>query len=119
MSLAQSQSVIDKYIQTLRMRNYSVKHIRLTKFDISKIDVMTATQEDIITFLEHLKKSESEDPLHKWIGTYNIYLTILKKFFKWFNNPHCLEGLKLLKRKEKSVYRPSDLWSQVGNMLMA
>jgi hypothetical protein len=34
------------------------------------------------------------------------------KFFKWFNNSYCLEGLTLLKRKEKSVYRPGDLWPQ-------
>lgn len=84
---------------------------------LSKIDVMTATQDDIITFLNHLKKPESEDPLHKWIGTYNNYLQIFKKFFKWFNNPYCMVGLRQLRRKEKSIYKPSDLWTQEDDMI--
>jgi hypothetical protein len=96
----------------MKIKNYSIKYVNLTRTVLFTVNVMTATHDDIINFLEHLKKPESEDPLHKWIGTYNLYLTILKKFFKWFNNPYCLEGLKLLKRQEKSVYRPSDLWSQ-------
>ena len=40
-------------------------------------------QEDILAFLNGLRKSESEDPLHKWIGTYNTYRIHLCRFFKW------------------------------------
>jgi hypothetical protein len=78
---------------------------------------MTATQEDIIKLLDRLRKPESEDPFHKWIGTYNLNVVVLKRFFKWFNNPYCMDGIKLLKREEKSVYKPSDLWTQDDDLL--
>jgi len=32
------------------------------------------TKEDIIFYLDNNRKSESEDPLHRWIGSYNIKL---------------------------------------------
>ena len=32
------------------------------------------TREDIISFLEAFRKSEASDVMHKWIGTYNIYI---------------------------------------------
>jgi hypothetical protein len=28
---------------------------------------------DVLAFLDSLRKSEIVDPLHKWIGTYNLY----------------------------------------------
>ena len=83
----------------------------------SKIDVMIATQTDIIKFLDSLRKPESVDPMHKWIGSYNLYVAILKRFFKWFNNPYCMEAIKKLKRKEVSIYKPSDLWTQEDDLL--
>jgi hypothetical protein len=30
------------------------------------------TREQILDFLDHLRKPEALDPLHKWIGTYNL-----------------------------------------------
>ena len=45
------------------------------------------TREDIITYLNSLKKSEEIDPLHRWIGTYNSRLRNLLRFFKWLYNP--------------------------------
>jgi hypothetical protein len=30
-------------------------------------------REDIVAFLNSFRKPEASDPLHKWIGTYNIY----------------------------------------------
>ena len=30
------------------------------------------TREDILSYFDSLRKSEASDPLHKWIGTYNI-----------------------------------------------
>ena len=30
------------------------------------------TQEDIFSYLDTIRKTENEDPLHRWIGTYNI-----------------------------------------------
>jgi len=37
---------------------------------------------DIVKFLERLRKSDEADPMHKWIGTYNHYNTLLIRFFK-------------------------------------
>ena len=33
---------------------------------------MMATRDDILLYLDSCRKPENEDPLHKWIGTYNI-----------------------------------------------
>jgi len=38
---------------------------------------------DILVFLNSFAKPEESDPLHKWIGTYNIYREHLQRFFKW------------------------------------
>ena len=45
------------------------------------------TRADIIDYLNSLQKSEEVDPLHKWIGTYNLKRQLLLKFFKWFYSP--------------------------------
>jgi hypothetical protein len=41
------------------------------------------TREDILSYLDKSRKLENEDPLHKWIGSYNIRCVILFRFFKW------------------------------------
>ena len=28
---------------------------------------------DVLAFLDTFRKTETQDPLHKWIGTYNLY----------------------------------------------
>jgi integrase/recombinase XerD len=40
------------------------------------------TREDILLYLGHFRKQESEDPSHKWIGTYNLCLNVISKFFR-------------------------------------
>jgi hypothetical protein len=42
---------------------------------------------DLISFFDSLRKPESTDPLHKWIGTYNLYIGYLLRFFKWLYYP--------------------------------
>ena len=37
------------------------------------------TREDVLTFLDSIRKSEISDPTHKWIGTYNLYRVCLSK----------------------------------------
>jgi hypothetical protein len=37
---------------------------------------------NIIRFLETYRKTEAQDPMHKWIGTYNIFRIHLLRFFK-------------------------------------
>jgi integrase len=79
-------------------------------------------RKDVLSYLDHLRpKHEEEDSLHKWIGTYNLYLTVLTKFFKWLYNPNkhpktrpkpsVVQNLFSLKRKEVSIYKPSDIWT--------
>jgi integrase len=85
------------------------------------------TQHDIITYLNSLRKSEIIDPNHKWIGTYNHTLMLISAFFKWFyypkmepggrSTPDILLNVKQYKRKEKSTYKPSDLWTQDDDIL--
>jgi integrase len=81
------------------------------------------TKDDVVGYLVSLKKSESQDPTHKWIGTYNTRQMIIRKFFRWLYNhqnepdrskwisPPCIQGIKQLSRKEKSPYKPSDIWT--------
>jgi predicted transcriptional regulator len=40
------------------------------------------TREDLLSFLDSFRKAEEVDPLHKWIGTYNLYRIHLMRFFK-------------------------------------
>ena len=35
------------------------------------------TREDLLSFLDSFRKSETLDPLHRWIGTYNLFRTHL------------------------------------------
>jgi hypothetical protein len=41
------------------------------------------TREDVLYYLDKCRKPENEDPLHKWIGSYNTKLITLSRFFKW------------------------------------
>jgi len=94
------------------------------------------TKEDIISYLGSLKKTESNDPNHKWIGTYNTRQMVLNKFFRWLYNyyyqhnkengeldqknwitPPCMQGIKQLSRKESSTYKPSDIWTSEDHAL--
>jgi integrase len=85
------------------------------------------TREDLLSFLDSFRKAESVDPLHKWIGTYNIYRMQLMRFFKWLYYPNVeqkkrpkpsvIENIPQLKRKEKSIYKPTDLWTAENDAL--
>ncbi|HET6726420.1 MAG TPA: hypothetical protein VFH19_00165 [Nitrososphaeraceae archaeon] len=85
------------------------------------------TRDDIISFLNNLRKSEADDPNHKWVGTYNLYLMTMATFFKWLYypkrepkerpKPDVLLNIKRLKRKEKSVYKPTDMWTQEDDLV--
>jgi hypothetical protein len=45
------------------------------------------TKYDILDFLNVLRKSLSDDPYQKWIGSYNGRQIVLNKFFRWLYNP--------------------------------
>jgi hypothetical protein len=84
-------------------------------------------REDLLSFLDSYRKIESVDPLHKWIGTYNTYRINLMRFFKWLYypdveqkkrpKPSVIENIPQLKRKEKSIYKPTDLWTAEDDSL--
>jgi integrase len=85
-------------------------------------DFSTLTRDDVVAYFMSLRKGEIQDPTHRWIGTYNTRQIILCKFFRWLHNqnqadykkwitPPCLQAIRPLPRREKSPYKPSDIWT--------
>lgn len=64
--------------------------------------------------------------MHGWVATYNLYLIVLTRFFKWLYcpdlspkerlKPSCVD-IPALKRREQSIYKPSDMWTQDDDVL--
>ena len=85
------------------------------------------TRQEVVAYLERSRKPEAVDPLHKWIGTYNLYRIYFLRFFKWLYNsdvepnkrtkPPVVDNIPQLRRKEQSIYKPSDLWSQEDDLV--
>jgi integrase len=85
------------------------------------------TRENVLEFLDSFRRPEAADSMHRWIGTYNTYRTHLIRFFKWLHHPgtepdkrpkpDVIENIPLLNRKEKSVWKPSDLWTTEDDLL--
>jgi hypothetical protein len=82
--------------------------------------------------LGHLKTKVSPDnalTISKYILSMKVEtsLTIFIRFFKWLYyqsiepskrpKPHTIRNLSLLKRKEQSIYKPSDLWTAEDDLL--
>jgi hypothetical protein len=96
---------------------------------------MMESKDDVLLYLDSCRKLENDDPLHKWIGSYNTKRIILMRFFKWLfysnvaspnkrnqlsiqqRQPKCIMDIPKLKRKEVSCYKPSDVWSQEDDLL--
>ena len=85
------------------------------------------SRNDLLLFLDSFRKPESVDPNHKWIGTYNLYRVLLVRFFKWWyypdiehekrQKPLVIQNIPQLKRKEQSIYKPSDLWTEEDHLI--
>jgi integrase len=84
------------------------------------------TKQDILKYLNSLRKSVSQDPSQRWIGSYNGRQMILLKFFKWLYNsdesdqrsritPPYMLGIRRLPRKEKTPYKHSDMWEETDH----
>jgi integrase len=75
--------------------NYRKDNIKLlymfSKYSRNK-SFKAMIREDIISFLESFRRPEAADPMHKWIGTYNIYRIYLLRFFKWLYYPDIEPG---------------------------
>jgi integrase/recombinase XerD len=96
---------------------------------------MTTSKDDLLLYLDSCRKLENDDPLHKWVGSYNTKRIVLIRFFKWLfysnitnpnkrnelstreRKPECVMDIPQLKRKEVSCYKPSDLWTQEDDLL--
>ena len=94
-------------------------------------DFEKITKNDIVEYLNSLRKTELDNPTHKWVGTRNTRQMVLSKFFRWLYNqykgnesdqkkwitPECMQGVKQFTRKEKSAYKPSDIWTDEDHAL--
>ena len=130
----QNQKIIDDYIQARKTESNLASSTQVETSDnlnrfsrYVKKNFKDVTRDDIILFLNSVRKSETQDPMHKWIGTYNLYLMTIGTFFKWLYypktgpkerpKPEVLLNLKQLKRKEQSTYKPSDMWTQDDDLV--
>jgi integrase/recombinase XerD len=126
--------IIVNYINSMKTElNLSINYRRdliklLTRFsEVNNKNFKDITRNDIISFLEGFRKIETQDPLHKWIGTYNVFRIHLLRFFKWLYSPDLepskrsktpvTENIPRLKRKEISIYKPSDMWTAQDDLL--
>jgi integrase/recombinase XerD len=85
------------------------------------------TRQDFIDFLDSYRKPETVDPLHRWMGTYEVYRISLMRFFRWLYapdlpprqrpRPPVIENIPKPKRKEISIYKPTDLWTEEDDAL--
>ena len=75
---------IVNYIQAMRTEiNLSDNYRKLNIFLLSDLSrfhndnnnklFKQMSRDDILSYLDSLRKPEAADPLHKWIGTYNLY----------------------------------------------
>lgn len=94
--------------------------IWLSNFNLDK-SFRHMTKQDILDYLNNLRKPITVDRTQKWIGSYNGRQMILNKFFRWLYNPNesdhrkrisplCMQGIKKLPRKEKTPYKHTDIW---------
>ena len=136
-SLSNENNIIQivNYVNSMRTElNLSFNYRRdvlklLSQFSRYNNDInfKDVTRTNIIAFLESFRKTETQDPMHKWIGTYNVYRIHLLRFFKWLyspdiepdkrEKPSVVENIPRLKRKEVSIYKPSDLWTAQDDLL--
>jgi len=126
----ENASIIVEYIEAIKFevnqKPYSKQVIiatlkQLSEFHENKKSLKDMTRSDILVFLDRLRKSDEDDPLHHWIGSYNTNVSTLIRFFRWLHyplldpqnrpKPECIQNVRKLKRKEKDIYKDSDLWT--------
>ena len=100
---------------------------RFSNYFQNNLSFKEITRDNLLAFLDSFRKPESADPLHKWIGTYNIHRMHLTRFFKWLYSPDIepnkrpkppvIDNIVQLKRRETSIYKPSDLWTEEDDAL--
>ena len=128
-------TIIDYILSMKNEINLSDNYRKLNIFALQSLSMFLKnkktykelTRDDLLQFLDSFRKPEASDPLHKWIGTYNIYRILFIRFFKWLYHPNLeqkkrpkpevIENIALLKRREQSIYKPPDLWTLEDDLL--
>jgi hypothetical protein len=70
-----------------------------------KFEYMLSKKDDILLFLDSCRKSENEDPLYKWIGSYNSK----RKYFAHFLNGYTIQILVILIKESNYLHRRESL----------
>lgn len=119
--------IVNKYLQEMDHEglsgmyrsNAAVQAARIAEYCHKPYKKMTRS--DILLFLGTFQESEDTDPMHSWIGTYNYVRMHLMRFFRWVYNPDLpsprpkpkvVENIPSKRRREQSIYKPNDLWTQ-------
>lgn len=65
--------------------------------------------------------------MHQWVGSYENNRIVLLRFFKWLYypdievnkrpKPAVMENIPRIRRKETSIYRPTDMWTEEDDAL--
>jgi len=104
-------------------REWKIKVLTwLSKAHSHSISYRIMTKAEILAHLNALRKPNDQDK--RWIGTYNNRVLVFTNFFRWLYSPDepdqkkrktpaCMIGVKQLPRKNKTSYKPSDLWTPV------
>jgi integrase len=131
----QNAETIADYILAMNVEvnpsnHYRTSQIRtlsyLSEFHKQK-PFLKMTRDYILQYLNSYRRPEELDPLHKWIGTYNLRRVFLLRFFKWLYYPELepsrrpipdvVKNIPTFKRKEQSIYKPTDLWTEQDDAL--
>jgi len=129
----QNEQTIHEYLDAMDVEiNPSENYKKLTYRALDKFSSVhkrknfeDITRQDILSFLNSIKRPEQE--FNNWIGTYNLNRVILIRFFKWLYCKNCeprsrpkpevVNNVSAFKRKEVSIYKPTDLWTPEDDML--
>lgn len=84
------------------------------------------TRDDVLGYLDSLKKSKDEDPRQKWKGVANLYSIHITQFFKWLyypdigpkrrQTPAVVQDLPRYEKPE-TPYETAELWTQEDNKI--
>jgi integrase/recombinase XerD len=129
-----SSVIIDYLLAMKTEKNLSLNYSRIIIKSLNQLarfthlkDWKAIDRQDVLAFLDSYRRPEASDPMHKWIGTYNLYRIMCMTFFKWLHypdiegkrrpKPACIDNIPELRRKEESIYKPTDMWTQDDDLL--
>jgi site-specific recombinase XerD len=87
--------VIAKYILSMRIetslsdnhRRDIITSLKLLSETLNNKPFTEMTRENILQYLDSLRKSDNDDRLHRWVSTYNHRRIAFLRFFKWLYHP--------------------------------